>query len=182
MIDFLDTVSQNLMDQNFRIGRWSEGLVNLVYHFAIPEGTLHGNQLKSQNQRFSRTNLYHHASISKRIAISWFQFQKIKWHEFFCTVYNFGEILSSNLIVYTVKKDKFCHDTAEIGILRQISQNILNRSLLTLQVYRRIDEDDYPDIHLAVAQGTLLWQPVKFGRCSQTVSYTHLTLPTILRV
>jgi len=29
-------------------------------------------------------------------------------------------------------------------------------------------EDNYLDICFAVAQGTLLWQPVKFGRCSQT--------------
>jgi len=28
----------------------------------------------------------------------------------------------------------------------------------------RISGDDYPNIRLAVAQGTLLWQPVKFWR------------------
>jgi len=26
---------------------------------------------------------------------------------------------------------------------------------------------DYPNIHLVFTQGTLPWQPVKFGRCSQ---------------
>jgi len=30
---------------------------------------------------------------------------------------------------------------------------------------RRIGGDDYPNICLAIATGTLLWQPVKFGRC-----------------
>jgi len=30
------------------------------------------------------------------------------------------------------------------------------------------------NIHFAVAQGTLLWQPVKFGRCSQTSRGTTL--------
>ena len=30
----------------------------------------------------------------------------------------------------------------------------------------RIGEDDYPHIRLVIAQGTLLWQPVKYGRCS----------------
>jgi len=37
---------------------------------------------------------------------------------------------------------------------------------------RRISGEDLPNIRLAVAQGTLLWtllqQPVKYGRCSQT--------------
>jgi len=33
---------------------------------------------------------------------------------------------------------------------------------------RRIGGDDYPNVRLAVTQGTLLWQPDKFGGCSQT--------------
>jgi len=33
---------------------------------------------------------------------------------------------------------------------------------------RCISGDGIPNIRLAVAQGTLLWQPVKFGGCSQT--------------
>jgi len=36
--------------------------------------------------------------------------------------------------------------------------------------------DDYPDIRLAVAQGTLLWQPVKFGGFLQTAPGTTFTL------
>jgi len=40
---------------------------------------------------------------------------------------------------------------------------------------RRIGVGDYPDIRLAVTQGTLLWQPVKFGRCSQTLPGTIFT-------
>jgi len=41
---------------------------------------------------------------------------------------------------------------------------------------RHMGEDGYPDIRLAVAQGTLLWQPVKFGCCSQTSPGTTFTL------
>jgi len=41
---------------------------------------------------------------------------------------------------------------------------------------RRISGDDFPNIRLAVAQGMLLWQPVKFGRCSQTPRGTTFTL------
>jgi len=46
----------------------------------------------------------------------------------------------------------------------------MSRTYLDLlyRFVRRIGGNDYPDIRLAVAQGTLLWQPVKFGRCSQT--------------
>jgi len=41
---------------------------------------------------------------------------------------------------------------------------------------RRISGDDFPSIRLAVAQGTLLWQPVKYGRRSQTLHGTTFTL------
>jgi len=33
---------------------------------------------------------------------------------------------------------------------------------------RRITGDDFPNIRLAVAQRTMLWQTVKYARCSQT--------------
>ena len=41
---------------------------------------------------------------------------------------------------------------------------------------RRISGDDFPNIRLAVAQGTLLWQPVKFTGWSQTLPGTTLLL------
>ena len=41
---------------------------------------------------------------------------------------------------------------------------------------RRISGDDFPNIRLAIAQGTLLLQPVKYGRCSQTSRGTTFTL------
>jgi len=47
---------------------------------------------------------------------------------------------------------------------------------LLYRFYRRIGGDDYPNIRLAVAQRTLLWQPVKFGGCSQTSPGTTFTL------
>jgi len=40
----------------------------------------------------------------------------------------------------------------------------------------RIGWHDYINICLVVVQGTLLWQPVKFGRCSQTSRETTFTL------
>jgi len=41
---------------------------------------------------------------------------------------------------------------------------------------RRISGDDCPNICLAVAQGMLLWQLVKYGRCSQTLRRMTFTL------
>jgi len=43
---------------------------------------------------------------------------------------------------------------------------------------RRISGDDFPKIRLAVSQGTLLWQPVKYGRYSQTSHGTNLFFPS----
>jgi len=39
---------------------------------------------------------------------------------------------------------------------------------------RHIGGDDFPNIRLTVAQGTLLWQPLKYGRCQQTSHGTNL--------
>jgi len=41
---------------------------------------------------------------------------------------------------------------------------------------RRTSADDFTNIRLAVAQGTLLWQPDKYGRCSHTSDGTTFTL------
>jgi len=46
---------------------------------------------------------------------------------------------------------------------------------------RGIHWDDYPNIRLALAQGTLLWQPVKYGRCSQTSCGMTFVLYSLLR-
>jgi len=40
----------------------------------------------------------------------------------------------------------------------------------------RVSGDDFPNIRLAVAQGTLVWQPVKSVRYSQTSCGTTFTL------
>jgi len=40
----------------------------------------------------------------------------------------------------------------------------------------RISGDDFPNIRFAAAQGTLLWQPVKYGKRSQTSHGTTFAL------
>jgi len=46
---------------------------------------------------------------------------------------------------------------------------------LLYRLGRPIGGDNYTDIRLAVAQQTLLWQPAKFGGCSQTSTGTTFT-------
>jgi len=105
-----------------------KGLFTSFSFFRFLKGRCHGNQLKSKNWRFVRNSLLCRATIAKRIAISQFRFQKIKYNEFLYIVYNFGDIRSRNPRVYTVNNNTFCGDTAKIGISRQISQNFLGLS------------------------------------------------------
>jgi len=106
MVNCLAPVSRNLMDLsslNFRIGGWMEGVVKLVYHFAIPQlGTLPWQPIKVARSAFfvDQSSLSHcHSKMDCNIAIP---VLKINWHEFLCIVYNFGEIRFSNPRVYTL--------------------------------------------------------------------------------
>jgi len=47
-----------------------KGLINFAFIWRSLKGRCHGNQLKSQNRRFWRTNLYCRTAIPKRIGIS----------------------------------------------------------------------------------------------------------------
>jgi len=64
--------------------------------------------------------------------------------------------------------------------IRQKSAKYLNMFWIYLHLLyrfgRRISGDDFPSIRLAVTQGTLLWQPVKYGRRLQTSRGTTFTL------
>ena len=81
-----------------------------------------------------------------------------------------------NLRVYAVNNSHFCGDMAKIGISRQISENVWTYLDLLYRLGRCISGDDFPNIRLAVAQGMLQWQPVKYGRCSQTLCGATFTL------
>jgi len=86
-------------------------------------------------------------------------------------VYNFGDIRSRNpklkfmLLTITpfaaIQHKSACHAKYSISECPGPIIDILYR------FGRHIGGDDYPDICLAVAQVTLLWQPVM--RCSQTL-------------
>ena len=171
MVDFLANVAETLIEQSSIFTKISElvdrckGLLTSLSFFWFFKGRCHGNESKSKNRLFSRTNLLCRAAIRKRIAISQFRFRKVHHNELLYIVYNFGDIRSRNPRVHDVNKSTFCSNTSKIDVSCQISQNILD---LLYRFVRRISMDDFPSIRLAVAQGTLLWQPVKYGRCVQT--------------
>jgi len=143
--------------------------------FQFFKGRCHGNQLKSQNRRFLQTNFICRTAIQNLIAISQFQFHSIKQNVFLYIVYTFGDIRSRNRIVYAVITtpfaaiwQKWAYHAKYLGI----SWTYLD---LLYRFGRRIRVDNYPCIHLVVAQGTLPWQPVKFGRFSQMMPGTTFT-------
>jgi len=57
-----------------------------------------------------------------------------------------------------------------------MSQNFQSYLDLHYRFGRRISGDDFPNIRLAVAQETLLWQPVKFRGLSKILPGTTLLL------
>jgi len=91
-------------------------------------------------------------------------------------VYNFGGIQSRNLRVYAVNNNTFCGDTARQKWAYHAKYFRMSWTYLDLlyRFGRRIGRDDYSNISLAVAQETLPWQPVKIGKCSQTLPGTLL--------
>ena len=152
MVDFGTPVSQKLMDRSSRISGsvdGCKGLFTLLSFFRVFKGCCQGNQLKSKNQHFPWTNnLLCRTVFRKLTAISQFWFQKVQQNKFLYIVYNVGGIWSRNLRVYTVNNSTFCGDNAKN---RHITPNISR-------------------------PGTLLWQPVKYGRCSQTSRGRTFTL------
>jgi len=96
MVDFLDP---GISESNGPISTKISGLVDgwkgfLTWYIILRslKRRCHGKQLNLKNQRFPRNSLLCRSVIRKRIAISQFRFQKIKWHEFLYIVYNFSEI------------------------------------------------------------------------------------------
>jgi len=138
-------------------------------HFWFLKGRCHGNQLRSKNLRFFcgpiyfvtlpfRNGLQYHKSDFKRL-------DKMN----FCT-------LCTILVTFGPETPEFTLlIIAPFAAIRQKSAyhiKYLRMSWTHLDLLysfgRCIGAYDYPYICLAVAQGTLLWQPVKFGTCSQT--------------
>ena len=136
--------------------------------FLFFKGRCHGNQLKSKNRRFPGPIYFVVLPFGNGLQYRNSDFKR--FNEFLYIVYNFGGIRSRNLRVYAVNNSTFCGDTAKIGISRKIKKYLIISWTYLDLLYRFgkcISWDDFQNIRLAVAQGTLLWQPVKFRGWSQ---------------
>jgi len=95
----------------------------------------------------------------------------------------FRRVISNHLCTVCRNLVTFSSVTAEFSLLKKTSFSAIRQKSayhakylriswtyidLLYRFGRHISGDDFPNIRLAVAQGTLLWQPVKYGRCSQT--------------
>jgi len=140
------------------------------------KGGCHGNQLKSKNWRFLRTNLLCRLPFGNGLKYRNSDFKRL------------GRMNFSTL--YTILMT-FVPETPEFTLLTiapfvaiwqksayhakylRMFWTYLN---LLYRIGRRISGDDFPNIRLVVAQGTLLLQPVIYGRCSQTSRGMTFTL------
>jgi len=97
---------------------------------------------------------------------------------------NFSTLCSTILVTFSPETSEFT--TLTIALFAAIRQKSAYHAKylriswtyldLLYRFGRRINGDDYPNIRLAVAQGTLLWQKVKFRKCSQTSRGMTFTL------
>ena len=152
-------------------------LVHLIELFSISQGTLPWQSTKVvfRGPIFFvvlplRNGLPYHNSNSDfkkllhRINFSIVHCVQFWWH----SVQNPRVYAVNNRAFLTIRQKSAYH----VKYLR-ISLTYLD---LLYRFGRRIGGDYYPDIRLAVTQGTLLWQPAKFGGCSQTSPGTTITL------
>jgi len=137
--------------------------------FSISQGTLPWQPIESKNRRFSRTNHLCRAAILKTLYR-----MKIIYFSTLCTILvTFGPEIPKFMLLTITPFAVIRQKSAYHATYLKISWTYLD---LLYRFGRRIGGDDYPDIRLAVANGALLWQPVKFGRCLQTSQATTFTL------
>jgi len=156
-------------------------MINTFYFSQYLKGRCHGNQLKSKNWHFLRTNLICCA------ATKGLQYWKgLQYCNYNIKILDRMNISTSCAILVT-----FGPETSEFMLLTiapfvAIWQKSAYHSKylwifwtyhdLLYRFGRRISVDDFPNICFAAAQGTLVWQPVKYGRSLQTSCGTTFTL------
>jgi len=134
--------------------------------FWFLKGRCHGNQLKSKNRRFYGPIYFVALPFGNGLQYRNYDLKGLDRMNFstFCTI----------LVIFGPETPQFILLTiAPFVTIRQKSTyhaKYLRMSWtyfdLLYRFGRRISGDDFPNIRLAVAQGRLLWQPVKYGRCS----------------
>jgi len=143
-------------------------MINPFFFFRCLKGRCHGNQLMSKNQRFYGPIYFVLLPFGKGLQYRNSDFKRL--HRV--------NISTSCTMLLTFGSETSEFTTLTIAPFVAIRQKAayhakyLRMSLTYLDLLyrfaRHISGDDFPNIHLAVAQGTLLWQLVKYGRCSQT--------------
>jgi len=143
-------------------------MINTFYFFRYLKGRCHGNQLKSKNWRFYGPIYFVAMSFGNGLQYRNSDFKRL----------DRMNISTSCAILVT-----FCPETSEFSLLTIAPfVAIWQKSAyyakylrmfwtyldLLYRFGRRISGDDFPQIHFAAAQGTLLWQPVKCERRSHT--------------
>jgi len=98
--------------------------------FFIPLGTLPWQLILG---KICEMTFIQHAGILQRIRISQFRFVGGKGHNFCYILYNFGEDWSTNPKILRESFCTFWDEMAKIDISYQISQQMLDRTSLTLQ-------------------------------------------------
>jgi len=144
--------------------------------FLFLKGRCHGNQLKSKNRRFYGPIYFVALPFGNGLQYRNSDFKILDRMNFstLCTIMvTFGPETSEFTLLIIVPFVAIRQKSAYHAKYLRMSWTYLD---LLYRFGRRIRGDDFSNIRLVVTQGTLLWQPVKYGRCSQTSRETTFTL------
>jgi len=142
-------------------------MINPIFFFRYLKGRCHGNHLKSKNWRFYGpiyflvlpfgNGLQYHNSDFTRLA-------RMNFSTLSTILVTFGPVTPECTLLTIAPFVAIRQKSAYHAKYLRIFWTYLD---LFYRFGRRISGDVFPSIRLAVAQGTLLWQPVKYGRRSQ---------------
>jgi len=151
-------------------------MTDLDLLFWFFKGRCHCNQLKSKNRRFYGPIYVVALPFGNGLQYRNSDFKRLDRMNFstLCTILvTFGpetpEFTLLTISLFAAIRQKSAYHAKYL----RMSWTYLD---LLYTFVRRISGDNFPNIGLAVAQGTLLWQPVKYGRRSQTSCGTTFTL------
>jgi len=125
----------------------------------------YGNQLKSKNRHFSGPIFFVTLPFGNGLQYRNFdlkRFNKINLSALFTIFVTFGPVTPEftllTIALFVAIRQKSAYYVKYLRIFWTYLE-------LLYRFGTSISGDDYPDIRLAVTQGTLLWRPVKFERC-----------------
>jgi len=151
-------------------------MITMFYFFRYLKRRCHNNQLKSKNWRFHRPIYFVVLPFRKGLQYRNSDFKGL----------DRMNVSTSCAILVTFRPETSEFTLLTIAPFVAIWQKSAYHAKylrmfctyfdLLYRFGRHISGDDFPYIHFAVAQGTLLWQPVKYGRRFQTSRGTTFIL------